>query len=308
MSSAWSHGTSRQHHVDRALHRRIDDDVQPADFREHAQHRAQIGPLEIEADRVARIDARIAGAGGLRRPAAACAASGCRAARRRHLHGVRDRIGLRGLIQIHQRDPDRRRLRAQAERRNRIEGRRLLRLWRGDADLAAPHGARRSAATEVEHDGVALAAHLVGDRLRQADPHARRWATQRLGGFDRHGGNRIRPVDARATELVARWPSTLRKSSRIVSGSGRDVTYPVGSLVSMTSDAPPASARAVIVFSWIVGSAPAPAAAPGRCASTASIISVKMRATPLVAFTASRPRASATACAPPAASRATADR
>src|SRR4051794_31792135 len=42
-----------QRHVDRALHCRIDDDVQPADLREDAEHSPEIGLLEVEADGIA---------------------------------------------------------------------------------------------------------------------------------------------------------------------------------------------------------------------------------------------------------------
>ena len=40
-----------QRDVDGALNRRVDHDVQPADLRERAENRAQIGALKIEADR-----------------------------------------------------------------------------------------------------------------------------------------------------------------------------------------------------------------------------------------------------------------
>ena len=42
-----------QRHVHRALDGRIDHDVEAADLREGAEHRAQVGALEIEAHRVA---------------------------------------------------------------------------------------------------------------------------------------------------------------------------------------------------------------------------------------------------------------
>ena len=57
-----------QRHVDGALNRRIDDDVQAADLGEGPQHRAQVGALEVEADRVARV-ARARRCGAARRPA-----------------------------------------------------------------------------------------------------------------------------------------------------------------------------------------------------------------------------------------------
>ena len=85
-----------QRDVHRALNRRIDDDVQTADLGERAEHGAQVGALEVEADRVAgeaRGAAPPAPAGtcaagaacGLRRGACACAtaAGSWRRARRR---------------------------------------------------------------------------------------------------------------------------------------------------------------------------------------------------------------------------------
>ena len=47
-----------QRHVDRALDRRVDDDVQAADLRERPEHGAEVGALEVEADRIARVARR----------------------------------------------------------------------------------------------------------------------------------------------------------------------------------------------------------------------------------------------------------
>ena len=57
-----------QHDVDRALHVRVDDDVEAADLGERAQHRAEVGALEVEAD-------RMAGEPLLPRPAVCCSAA-----------------------------------------------------------------------------------------------------------------------------------------------------------------------------------------------------------------------------------------
>ncbi len=48
-----------QRHVDRALHRLIDDDVEAADVGERAEHRPQIGALEVERDGMA-VEPRLA--------------------------------------------------------------------------------------------------------------------------------------------------------------------------------------------------------------------------------------------------------
>ncbi len=65
--------------VDRSLHVRVDDHVEPADVRERAQDRAQVDAVEVEAQRIAGVLSRLltalrsvdaGGAGG-------CAAAAC---------------------------------------------------------------------------------------------------------------------------------------------------------------------------------------------------------------------------------------
>ena len=103
-------------------------------------------------------------------------------------------------------------------------------------------------------DRVAVAAHVVRDRLRQRDADARRpGAPSDSAGFDRHARQSGSSRSA-TTELATSPAATLRKSSSTVSGSGRvgDV-YATGSVASMTSDAPFASTRALMVFSLHAG-------------------------------------------------------
>ena len=61
-------GHVAQRHIDGALYRRVDDHVQPADFREGPQYSAQVRSLKVEADRIAR-EAPLAGRQALARQA-----------------------------------------------------------------------------------------------------------------------------------------------------------------------------------------------------------------------------------------------
>ena len=176
-----------QRDVHGALHRRIDDDVQAADLGERAQHGAQIGALEVEADRVAGELAaarspgpadRPCGAGGAGGAAAvacggraSCAASGP-AARRNRLRtggaldaGVDDRRRSAGAAVEAERAIGSRRRRLLLQRQHRV-GRAARRWSRGRRQHVRRRLRRRL--VEVDDDGVAIAADVVRDRLRRA--------------------------------------------------------------------------------------------------------------------------------------------
>ena len=242
-----------------------------------------------------RLDRRLRG-GGRPRPGAAPA----RAVARRAAPAVeperRDRIG-RGRVRrgAHRRRAERRRRAGAGRRRRRT------------ASAVRRRPCRRL--VEVDDDRVALAAHVVRDRLRQRDADARRAARPiDSAGFDRHRGDRaLRARPRPSWRRRRRRRCGSRRATRQRIGPRRDVRHRLGRLdderralgVDARADGRQPHAGAVVA---------AGSRGPTRQRARPPARRDRSRARPLVTVIPWRPRAIAAACAPPAASRATADR
>ena len=207
-------GNVAQRHVDGAVHARIDDDVEAADLGEGAQHGAEVGALEVEADGVAGEltsgprGARLRGrrlqhgrgghrrrrrwlpAGGRRRDRSRAGRDDVRRRRRRWAAGWRVQAKRRDRI----RDPEVRQRHHRVGRPAVVGGRR--------------HHVRRGLhgrPVEIDDQCIPIAAHVMRDRLRQRNPHAGRRGAHGFGGFDRDVGDRAPRVrDHRVGHVVGR--------------------------------------------------------------------------------------------------------
>ena len=115
----------------------------------------------------------------------------------------------------------------------------------------------------------------------------------------------LRPLAEKAFATPS--PLTFRKSTVMVSGSGRAATYPTGSVASITSDAPLLWTREVIAVSRALAVI-AVAAGPDARSSVPAVTTVRNRARPLFTATPCRFRVNAAICESRAASRVKADR
>ena len=275
-----------------------------------AQHGAQIGALEVEADRIARV----------RRAAAPAGLAGCRLRRgcrsgltaagppARCASRPAGRAALAGARELA-------RPASTAERGDRIDRRRIsMRAASRPALRATPAAATNGAAGATASSksttiGVALAADVVRDRLASVMRTRETGAPSDSAASTATRGDRAAFGARRHGSWRRSSAPTLRKSSTTVSGSGRvvDVRHRLGGLDD--------ERRALGVHARADGlqphrrQRPAPAADAGRARpATPASDNVRKRAKPLVTVTPWRPLAIAAVCGLPAASRATADR